>query len=529
MASGGDDQEEKGNSLQRTRSLRFCSISNDDDEVEAKRNDDGEKNMSPRFTLTNSLRIEAIPDGETQAHSQEPDQSLASCGDDQQEKEGKRTDATKSLLPTRSSSTINPRTETFPGGEILDHSGEVIYSQTPLSPAIETQGEGIMAVSGHRNVTSLSQLHLENNTSFSHIPENPDLDTDFSLESRTISSTEGEIASLFSRTDPLLQREPSVHTVLSDEHSMEVRNIPVMLANDGDVLYNTCAMDAVLMMILVMILVHQPLSANLLLSSHGIFRSLSNIVFWKYYTNFNMGAIRRYWANQIANFPDSRQDRLDFASEDFRILKPLMQATEFVIQIEYRCRNNLCRYHRSPFQQCYSTLDLVQRFLGRFVCNFDMFYGILNADIIQMAISNFMSSPEEVDHRDSCPGVIRTMIHRHPPFFFLDVGDMWMSTENTRDLLGRTMRIQHTQYIICAMTIYNNGHPGNDYGHYYNLMYIQELGITVIYDNERGILMNNFSMYQLNQWFSNARNCLNSGRRGYPRETVCLIMLLRIS
>lgn len=121
------------------------------------------------------------------------------------------------------------------------------------------------------------------------------------------------------------------------------------------------------------------------------------------------------------------------------------------------------------------------------------------------------------------------MIQQPPPFFFLDVGDMWMSSENTRDLLGRTITIQHTQYIICAMTIHNDGYPGNGYGHYYNLMYIQELDITVIYDNQYGILLNCFSIYQLNQWFSNARNCLNSGRRGYPRETVCLIMLLRIS
>ncbi|XP_052063220.1 uncharacterized protein LOC127702940 [Mytilus californianus] len=572
MASGGDGQEEKGNSLPRTRLLRFCSTSNDadeNDEDEAKRTVDGEKHISPRYiaTLTNNVRTGTIPDGETQAHSQDPDESLASAGDDQQEKGGKRSDDDKNHLATNSTSTINLRTETIPGGEIPVHCGdltsptlinqatenamgphglvavsssmadiifpessstdEVIYSRTPLSPAIESQGEGIMAASGHRNVTSLSQFHLGNSPSFPHIPETSDPDIDFVSESRTISTTEGEFASSFSRADQLIQREPSVHTILS-EHSMEVREIPVMLAGDGDDLYNTCAIDSVLMMILVMVLVHPPLSANLVSSSDEIFNSLWYIVFMELYIYINMGAIRRYWANRISNFPGPNCDRLDFVSMDLRIIEPLLVATQLFLQIEYRCRNNRCRYHRYTFQQCFSTLCLVQRFLGRFVCNFDVFYGILNADIVQMAISNFISSPQEEDHRDSCPGVIRTMIQQPPPFFFLDVGDMWISTENARDLLGRTIRIQQEQYIISAMTIYNEGHPENNHGHYYSLMYIQELDMTVIYDNQYGILMNCFSMFQLNQWYSYAGDCLNNGR-GYPRETVCLIMLLRIS
>ncbi|CAC5426614.1 unnamed protein product [Mytilus coruscus] len=347
MASGGDDQEEKGNTLQRPSFIRFCSISNDADEDEAKRTDDSEKHISPRSTFTNNLRTEAIPGGETQAHSREPHESKAFGGDDQEEKgnslqrlnntsinneEGeKRTDDNENHLATSFTSTNNLRSEAIPGGEIQVHSGEpheskafggddqeekgnslqrlnntsnnneerekrtddnenhlaisftstsnlrtkaipggeipvhsgevtsptlinqasesamgphglvalsssmtdiifpesystdeVIYSRTPLSLAIENQGEGIMAASGHRNVTSLSQFHLGNNPSFPHIPETSDPDIDFASESRTIGSTEGEFASSFSRADLLLQREPSIHTILS-EYSMVVR------------------------------------------------------------------------------------------------------------------------------------------------------------------------------------------------------------------------------------------------------------------------------------------------------------------
>lgn len=85
-------------------------------------------------------------------------------------------------------------------------------------------------------------------------------------------------------------------------------------------------------------------------------------VFWEYYINFNMGAMRRYWASLMDNFQGQHQNRLDFVSRDRRIIEPVVRATEFVIQIEYRCRNNHCRYHRYPYLQRFSTLHLVQRY-----------------------------------------------------------------------------------------------------------------------------------------------------------------------
>lgn len=119
------------------------------------------------------------------------------------------------------------------------------------------------------------------------------------------------------------------------------------------------------------------------------------------------------------------------------------------------------------------------------------------------------------DYRDAyaCPGDIKTWIVQPPPFFFLDVGFLWIPLKNAQDLLGGIIRIQQEQYLISAMTIYNTGHPDNKtLGHYYNHMYIRELHKTITYDTHSGISMDS----------------LNDQRRAGP-QTVCILMLLRIS
>lgn len=88
---------------------------------------------------------------------------------------------------------------------------------------------------------------------------------------------------------------------------------------------------------------------------------------------------------------------------------------------------------------------------------------------------------------------------------------MEISIDNTEDLLGGIVTIQEEQYIISAMTIYNSGHPENSYGHHYNHMFIQQLNVTVLYDNQYGISM----------------NCLNNQRRDDP-QFVSILMLLRM-
>lgn len=99
-----------------------------------------------------------------------------------------------------------------------------------------------------------------------------------------------------------------------------------------------------------------------------------------------------------------------------------------------------------------------------------------------------------------------------PPFFFLDVGFLWIQLKNAQDLLGGIISIQQEQYLISAMTIHNKGHPTNSIGHYYNHMYIRELDKTITYDTHSGISMDS----------------LNDQRRAGP-QTVCILMLLRIS
>lgn len=112
-------------------------------------------------------------------------------------------------------------------------------------------------------------------------------------------------------------------------------------------------------------------------------------------------------------------------------------------------------------------------------------------------------------------------IRNTDPFLVLDAGPLFVSTQNIQNLLGSVIQVGEELYQISSYSVHR-------YDHYYSVIYLPQNNRSIIYDNNRGILQNCFSIYKLSELFLYYKNCKIMCSKDYPDETVSLIILVKI-